>query len=97
MKDDEVIALLTKTCDYFDFIKSRLDSESIHIKPEDANVLDSIGSYLKIIQEDVGKWGRVKSEVHKNVLGTCIVYLQRLDHIAKDYKLLSNGSTCGGK
>ena len=93
MKEDEVIALLTKTRNYFDFIKGRLDSESIQIKPDDANALNSIDSYLKIVQEDVGKWGRVKSEVHRNVLGTCIIYLERLDRITKDYKLIPNGST----
>lgn len=93
MKDDEVIALLTKTRNYFDFIKNRLDSEAIHIKPEDADALHSIDSYLKIVLEDLGKWGKIKSEVHKNVLGTCILYLERLDRITKDYKLLSNGST----
>jgi hypothetical protein len=90
MKENEVTALLTKTRNYFDFIKSQLESESIHVKPEDISLLNAIDSYLKNVQEDVGKWGRVKSDIHRNVLGTCIVYLQRLDHIAKDYKLLSN-------
>ena len=91
MKDDEVTGLLTKTRNYCDFIKSRLDTESVCMKPEDADALSSIDSYLKIIQEDLGKWGRVESDVHKNVLGTCITYLERLDRITKEYKLMQGG------
>ena len=88
MKDDEVTILLTKTRNYCDFIKSRLDTESIRIKAEDADALNSIDSYLKIIQEDLGKWGSVNSDVHRNVLGTCIAYLERLDRITREYKLM---------
>ncbi len=91
MIEGEVIALLTKTGNYFNFTKSRLDSESIDIKPEDANILNTIDTYLKTVQEDVSKMG-VRSEAHRDVLGTCIVYLEHLDNIAKDYKLLSGKS-----
>ena len=93
MIDDDVAAILTKTRDYFNFIKGRLDSEAILLKEEDSDLLKTIDSYLTIVGEDISKWGRAKSEVHKNILGTCITYLQRLDRITKDYKLFQNGSS----
>ena len=92
MIDDDVVAILTKTREYFNFIKTRLDSEAILLKEEDSDLLKTIDSYLTIVREDISKWGRAKSEVHKNILGTCITYLQRLDRITKDYKLFQNGS-----
>ena len=93
MIDDDVAAILTKTRDYYNFIKGRLDKESILLKTEDSDLLKTIDSYLTVIGEDISKWGRAKSDVHKNILGTCIIYLQRLDRITRDYKLFQNGSS----
>ena len=87
MIDDDVTAILTKTRDYYIFIKSRVKSESIQLKTEDLEMLSTIDSYLTIVSEDLIKWGGVKSEVHKNILETCITYLQRLDRLTKEYKL----------
>ena len=92
MIDDDVAAILTKTRDYYNFIKGRLDSESILLKEDDVDMLQTIDSYLEIVKEDIGKWGRVKSEVSKNILGACIIYLQCLDRIAKDYNVFPTGS-----
>ena len=90
MIDDDVAAILTKTRDYFNFIKSRLNSEAILLKEEDSDMLRTIDSYLTIVGEDISKWEGVKSDIHKNILGTCITYLQRLDRITKEYKLFQN-------
>ncbi len=56
-------------------------------------MLNTIDSYLTIVSEDVSKWSRVKSDVHGNILETCISYLQRLDRITKDHKLFPNESS----
>ncbi|MBI1767605.1 MAG: hypothetical protein HYR67_04430 [Bacteroidetes bacterium] len=92
MIDDDVTAILTKTRDYYNFIKGRLGKESILLKTEDLDMLNTIDSYLTIVSEDTSKRRGIKSDVHKNILGTCISYLQRLDRITKDYKLFQNGS-----
>jgi len=93
MIDDDVTAILTKTREYYNFIKSRSESESILLKPEDSDMLNTIDSYLTIVSEDASKWSRVKSDVHGNILETCITYLQRLDRIANDYKLFPSGQS----
>lgn len=93
MIEDDVTAILKKTRDYFEFIKKRLDEGSALLKSEDKDTLKNIETYLRIIGEDISKWGRVKSDVHKNILGTCMIYLERLDRIAKDYKVFQNGHT----
>ena len=93
MTDDEVASILAKTRDYYNFIKSRLESQSILLKTEDSVMLNTIDSYLTIVKEDIGKWGNVKSDVHTNTLQTCITYLQCLDRLTKDYKLFQNGSS----
>ena len=96
MIDDDVTAILTKTREYYNFIKSRLESESILLKPEDSEMLNTIDSYLTIVNEEISKWSRIKSDVHGNILETCISYLQRLDRITKDHKLFPNGSSESG-
>ena|SRR5438105_443896 len=97
MIDDDVTAILTKTREYYNFIKSRLENESILLKTEDSEMLNTIDAYLTIVNEDISKSGKVKSEVHAKILETCISYLQRLDRISKDHKLFSNGSSSQAK
>ena len=93
MIEDDVAAILTKTREYYNFIKGRIDNESVVLKAEDIDMLKTIDSYLTVVAEEINKWGSVKTEFHKNILANCINYLQRLDRITKEYRLFQNGST----
>lgn len=93
MIEDDVTVILKKTRDYFEFIKKSLAEGSVLVKNEDKDTLKNIETYLHIIGEDMSTWGTVKSDVHKNILGTCMIYLEHLDRIAKDYEVFQNGHT----
>ena len=92
MKDDELSTILNKTRDYLSFIKSSLSKKTIALKDEDSEAMGKIEAYLKVLGNGFNSWSHIKSSEHKSVLSKCFRCLQRLDRIAKDYKLFQNGS-----
>jgi len=92
MKDDELSTILDKTRDYLSFIKASLSKNAIALKDEDSNAMEKIETYLKVFEKDSEHWNHIKESEHKSVLSKCFRSLQRLDRIAKEYKLLHNGS-----
>lgn len=93
MKEDELSTILNKTRDYFGFVKSVLSKNSVVLKPEDSEALEKVDAYLKVLGNASDNWSNIKVSEHKGILSTCFNCLQRLDRIAKDYKLFQNGSS----
>jgi hypothetical protein len=92
MKEDDVSAILNKTREYFHFIKGRIAKESITVSVDDSVTLKNIELYLIVISEEIGQLNKLKSSEQQNILTRCFNCLQRLDQIAKDYKIFRNGS-----
>lgn len=92
MRDDELSTILNKTRDYLGFIKSSLSKKAITLKDEDSDAVEKVEAYLKVWGNGVDDWNQIKESEHKSVLSKCFLSLQRLDRIAKDYKLFQNGS-----
>lgn len=92
MKDDELSTILNKTRDYLGFIKSSLSKKTLALKDEDSEALESIEAYLKVLRNGFDNWNHIKESEHKGILSKCFSCLQRLDRIAKDYKLFQKGS-----
>jgi hypothetical protein len=93
MRDDELSTILNKTRDYFGFIKTSLSKSSIVLKAEDTEALENVDAYLKALGNGFDNWSKLKTSEHKTILSKCFKCLQRLDRIAKDYKLFQNGSS----
>ncbi|HCW08770.1 MAG TPA: hypothetical protein DGG95_15545 [Cytophagales bacterium] len=91
MIEDDVEAMMTKTREYYNFIKRMIERESIVLKQDDLDILVNIDSYFSIQSDETWNSLQEKSMIYKNILSTCIAYLQRLDRITKEYKIFRNG------
>ena len=92
MRDDELSTILNKTGDFPGFDKNSLSKKTIALNEEDSDALKKIDAYLKVLGNGFDHWSRIDVSEHKSVLSKCFMCLQRLDRIAKEYKLFQNGS-----